>query len=92
MEQEHIADDAEDDERDRHRERVRAACSQRVGRVRDDRPGGDEREQPIDDHERIPVQHAPARGRRRRHEHEFPTPLAEREDEREKRRTEQKPR
>ena len=92
VDQEQVAEDAEDDERDRDHHRLRVARGERVEAVRDDRRGGDHRHELIDERERVALQNRSPGCRLRADENELAATLGQREEEREERGAEQEPR
>ena len=68
VDQQQVAEDPEEHERDRRHHRLRVPRGERVERVRDHRRRGDDGDELVDEHERVALQHRPARraARRRR--------------------------
>ena len=90
--QEQVAEDAEDDERDRDHHRLRVARGERVEAVRDHGRRRDDGDELVDERERVALQHGPPGRRLRADEHELAAALCQREEEREQRGAEQEPR
>jgi len=91
MDEHEVAADGEEDERDRHRHRLRVARRERVRRVREQRRRGHDRDEPVDEADRVPLEHPPSRRPGGSYEHELTAPLRESEEEREERSAEQQP-
>ena len=91
MHEQQVAEDAEDHERDRRHQRLRVARGEGVQRVRDHGRGGDDRDELVDELERVALEHRPPRSLAGADEHELPTALRQREEEREQGGAEQQP-
>ena len=86
-----VAENSEDDERNRDHHRLRGTCGERVEAVRDDGRCRDDGDELVDERERVALQDGPPGRRLRADEHELAAPLCERQEEGEQRRAEEEP-